>query len=292
MAIKKLLFIDTNIWLDFYRSRTEAGLSLLSHVENVSDRLIVPYQLEMEYKRNRQAAILEGLEGLKPPASISRPGMFSDAKVSSALKKNILAATKRVAALKEKMKRALADPSNCDPVYQVCQRLFHAETELVLKRDDKFRHIIRRRAFRRFLHGCPPRKRNDTSIGDAFNWEWMIECADRNNAELVIVSRDADYGVCFEGKTYINDHLSQEFHERLSRKRNLLLYMKLSEALKHFEVAVTPEEEKEEDAWTRLIEGVEHQAKGEGKVVDWETLVDEMAKCIPRKNGKGSAPAS
>lgn len=62
----------------------------------------------------------------------------------------------------------------------------------------------------------------------------MIECALRNNAELVIVSRDADYGIVFENKAYIKDHLRQEFRERVSRKRKLLLYTKISEALKHF----------------------------------------------------------
>lgn len=247
MAIKKLLFIDTNIWLDFYRARTDAGLSLLHHVEKVSDRLIVSYQLEMEYKRNRQAAILEGMQELKPPTNISRPGLFSDAKAVKALQANLKAAGERVKALKGKLKSALENPAQYDPVYQACQRIFHGNGPLVLTRDDKFRNVIRRRAFRRFLHGCPPRKRNDTSIGDAFNWEWMIECALRNSGELVIVSRDADYGTVFEDRAYVNDHLKQEFGERVSSKRKLLLYTKLSEALKHFQIPITKAEEEEEE---------------------------------------------
>jgi hypothetical protein len=36
MAIQKLLFVDTNIWLDFYRHRNEAGLKLLEHLESDS----------------------------------------------------------------------------------------------------------------------------------------------------------------------------------------------------------------------------------------------------------------
>lgn len=247
MAIKKLLFIDTNIWLDFYRARTDAGLSLLDHVEKVSDSLIISYQLEMEYKRNRQAAILEGMQELKPPTHISRPGLFSDAKAVKALQANLKAAGERVKTLKVKLKNVLENPAQHDPVYQACQRIFHGNGPLVLTREDKFRNVIRRRALRRFLHGCPPRKRNDTSIGDAFNWEWMIECALRNNGELVIVSRDADYGTVFEDKAYINDHLKQEFGERVSLKRKLLLYTKLSEALKHFKIPVTKAEEEEEE---------------------------------------------
>jgi len=59
---EKQLFIDTNIWLDFYRSRgADLSLKLLDHVRSISDKLIVTYQIEMEFKKNRQAAILESI---------------------------------------------------------------------------------------------------------------------------------------------------------------------------------------------------------------------------------------
>jgi len=32
MPTEKLLFIDTNVWLDFYRAQNDAGLKLLNHV--------------------------------------------------------------------------------------------------------------------------------------------------------------------------------------------------------------------------------------------------------------------
>lgn len=249
--IQKLLFIDTNIWLDFYRSRNETGLALLKHVETVADKLIVTYQLESEFKRNRQVAIVEGIQDLKAPGQILRPGIFSDARASEALTRGMKEAEKRVKALKAKLTKALEEPSRYDPVYQACQRLFHKADSLALTREDKIRHVIRRKAFRRFLHGCPPRKKNDTSIGDAINWEWMIHCAQKQNAELVIVTRDADYGLHFENKSYINDHLKQEFAERVSKKRSLLLYSRLSEALKHFSVPVSA---KEETAESEIVE--------------------------------------
>jgi PIN domain len=122
--------------------------------------------------------------------------------------------------------------------------VFHRkDDDLILTRDtkdDEKRKSVRERAERRFMHGCPPRKSDDTSFGDALNWEWMIDCAKAKDGELVIVSRDADYGSTYDGKSYINDHLWHEFSARVSRKRDLLLYAKLSDALKHFNVAVTP----------------------------------------------------
>jgi hypothetical protein len=245
-TIKKLLFIDTNIWLDFYRARNDAGLSLLKHAEAVADKIIVTYQLETEFKKNRQVAIMEGMQELKPPGQIPRPGIFSDAKDTAILSKSLKEAEKRVKSLKSRLARVLENPSAHDPVYQATQRIFHKHDALVLTRDDAIRRQIRRQAFRRYIHGCPPRKKNDTSFGDSFNWEWMIHCANAQNAELVIVSRDSDYGITFENKAYVNDHLRQEFSERVSKKRKLLLYFRLSEALKHFAVPVTPEEEQAE----------------------------------------------
>jgi hypothetical protein len=244
--LQKLLFVDTNIWLDFYRARNETGLALLEHAESVASKIIVTFQLESEFKRNRQTAILEGMQELKAPAQISRPGIFSDAKASDVLSRSIKEADKRVKSLKAKLTKVLENPAAHDPVYQACQRIFHKNDDLVLTRENTIRHVIRRKALRRFLHGCPPRKKNDTSIGDAINWEWMVYCANANNAELVIVTRDSDYGIYYENRAYVNDHLRQEFAERVSQKRKILLYQRLSEALKHFEVKVTEQEEEVE----------------------------------------------
>ena len=52
----------------------------------------------------------------------------------------------------------------------------------------------------------------------------------RKRTELVIVSRDSDYGIVYGEKNYVNDDLRQEFSERVSQKRKLLLYQKLSDA--------------------------------------------------------------
>ena len=244
----KLLFIDANIWLDFYRGKSEAALDLLRHIETVGDRLIVTYQLEMEYKKNRQVAILDGMKVLIPPPPMTRLGVFSLAKELAAEQRAAKQAQARVTKLKKRLLRILEKPATHDEVYKVTQRLFHRDAPIVLTREDPVRRAIRNRAWRRFLMGYPPRKASDTSFGDAINWEWMIECCNSEAAELVIVSRDSDYGVDHNNVAYINDFLRHEFSDRVSRKREVLLCRRLSEALKHFEVAVTEAEENEESA--------------------------------------------
>jgi hypothetical protein len=256
MAPPNLLFIDTNIWLDFYRARNETGLQLLSRVEKIADKLVITYQLESEFKKNRQAAIYEGMKQLKEPTQIPSPGIFSDATATRVMVKNLKEAGKRAKRLHTRLIRALEDPAQHDPVYQVCQRVFQKTDDLTLTRDNPVRRAIRRSAYRRLLHGCPPGKRGDTSYGDAFNWEWMVNCAIKQAAGLVIVSRDSDYGITIENKSYINDHLRHEFSDRVSRKRKLLLFTSLSAALKVFDVAVSEKEAAvEEELLARPIYG-------------------------------------
>jgi hypothetical protein len=105
-----------------------------------------------------------------------------------------------------------------------------------------FRRTIREKAERRFQQGYPPRKKTDTSMGDAFNGEWMIYCASKHQAELVIITRDSDFGLMIDNKGYPNDALQQEFKERVSKDLNVVLFPSLTEGLKHLDVTVSQEE--------------------------------------------------
>src|SRR5579864_9403111 len=108
---KLLLFVDTNIWLDVYRGRSEASLTLLRHLESdaVRERLIVTYQLEMEFKKNRQLAILEGMKTLTV-APAPRLGVFSDAAAFRTAERALKTAGERVSKLKRQLSRILETP--------------------------------------------------------------------------------------------------------------------------------------------------------------------------------------
>lgn len=81
----KLLFIDTNVYLDFYRIRNEVKASFLEHLEAIKNNLIVTDQVEMEFKKNRQSAILDGMKELKAPTKINVPGVLKNDKSATAL---------------------------------------------------------------------------------------------------------------------------------------------------------------------------------------------------------------
>lgn len=245
-----LLFIDTNILLDFYRERkSDISMKFLEQIEACKDRIIIGSQVEMEYKKNRQSVILESLGKFGSPDwnKLSTPALVSDLKSTQMIKKHQSEIKKQQILVADKIQKILEKPSLHDEVYKVLQRVFKHPSTFNLNRDDKRRFSIRRLARKRFMLGYPPRKKDDTSYGDAINWEWIIQCAIDSGKDVVIVSRDGDYGIAYKNITYLNDWLSQEFKQRVSQKRKIKLTGSLSEGLKIVHAKVTKEMEEEED---------------------------------------------
>jgi predicted nucleic acid-binding protein len=252
-ALDTLLFVDTNVLLDFYRIRkSDVSTKYLEQLEVCKDRLIINSQIEMEYKRNRQRVILEALASFTTPdwSKLTAPALVSDLQAVKMIEKKKKELIEQKEKVTDKIQKILSDPTHNDPVYQCLQRIFKNKSPYNLVRPMKERFYIRNLARKRFTLGYPPRKSADTSIGDALNWEWIVKCAKDSGKHIVIVTRDTDYGVTFDGKSYLNDYLKQEFSERVSKKRKIILTDKLSQGLKIVHAAVTEEMEDEEE---RLI---------------------------------------
>lgn len=248
--IDALIFIDTNIFLDFYRIRkSDISTKYLEQIEACKDRLIIGSQVEMEYKKNRQEVIVESLNQFSKPdwAKLSPPALLANFQASKSIdkkKKEIEEQTKKVS---DKIQKILSDPIHNDPVYQVLNRVFKSETPYNLTRENEERFKIRNLARKRFVLGYPPRKKGETSIGDAINWEWLIQCALNSGKDIVLVTRDKDYGEIYKEQSFLNDWLKQEFSQRVSQKRKVHLTNKLSQGLKAVHAAVTKEMEEAEN---------------------------------------------
>lgn len=262
MAMKKyemdaLLFIDTNILLDFYRDRkSDISMKFLEQIEACKDRLILGSQVEMEYKKNRQHVILESLGkfGMSDWGKLSAPALLSETQASGMIEKHRKELVKQQKIVIEKIQNILECPATQDEVYKVLQRVFKHRSPYNLNREDKRRFAIRRLARKRFFLGYPPRKKNDISYGDAINWEWLVQCSIDSGKDIVIVTRDSDYGVVYKNKSYLNDWLAQEFKQRVSQKRKLKLTASLSEGLKIVHAKVTKEmEEAEQQMLSELL---------------------------------------
>jgi predicted nucleic acid-binding protein len=252
-------FIDTNIYLDFYRSNKEARLKILDKLKTCSPRIISTYQVEMEFLKNRQSELLKSLSEIKSN-NITTPAVVSDGYVQSSVEKIIAESKKRDSHLKKRVERMLKQPKTHDRVYKVFDAIFSSKNDHVLTRDMKERHMIKRQAWRRFMLGYPPRKKNDTSIGDALNWEWIIHCAKNLSGKFYIVTRDSDFGCEYQRKAYLNDQLKNEFRDRVGQK-SIELTNRLSDVLKSLEVHVTDEELAAEDemiSWNDTADDYDH----------------------------------
>ena len=212
-----LIFIDTNILLDFYRDPGQRKYaSLLKGIKEIQERLILTSQIEAEFKANRQKRIIESIAGLRWPSDInlSVPGLLSDAdsaKKIEQLKKEI---RMRCDKLKVSLEDILCSPDDHDPVWKVLEPIFSKDSEYNLNFSHPKRKEIEQIALERYQKGQPPRKVQDHSIGDAISWEWILECSKKSQRDVIVVSRDSDYGLRLNDSWILNDWLKSEFKIR------------------------------------------------------------------------------
>ena len=244
-----LVFIDTNIFLNFYRlPGGEALTRQLSYIDQHKSHIITSNQVEMEFKKNRQSALLLLRKQFNEvPKLKALPPILENAQAGLALKTAHEKHRQQHKKVQKRIVKLLGSPGS-DPVYIGLNKLFKHDSPLNLKKDHKDRYEIRRLARKRWHLGYPPRKKNDTSIGDAIHWEWIVRCAQENpGKDIVIVSRDHDFGEEFEGNSYLNDWLVQEFKERAGKKgRKILLTERLTHAFKQLGLKVSEKSVKEE----------------------------------------------
>jgi hypothetical protein len=269
-----LIFVDTNIFLDFYRMGSGVAEKQLAALERHANRIIMGDQVRMEFLKNRQKVIVGTLKSMKKLEKPQFPPLVAKFDPARMVDKHMDDAVSNYKKVTKKISDILRNPSANDKVYQSFNRIFEANSPLNLRRPNKVRFEIRNLARKRFVLGYPPRKSADTSIGDAMNWEWIIHCAEKSstNQHVMIVSRDADFGETFDNVTIINDWLRREFKDRDSRKRNIELTTKLTVALKLLDEAVSKEDELEEN---RIIDEQERiDAKAENPLRE---LLQEVA---------------
>jgi predicted nucleic acid-binding protein len=233
-----LVFIDTNIFLDFYRLPGESAKRTLAALEKHKESLILTDQVWMEFLKNRQKVILQGMKQIERPGNPAMPSLLNESQVGKVFAKRQRGAREQHKKLIEVIEKILLEPARYDAVFKALSRIFDCDSSYNLKRPDKRRYEIRRSARKRFGLGYPPRKDDTLRFGDAINWEWVVKCAasSKEKANIVLVSRDDDFGSAYNGEAFLNDWLRLEFKERVSQRRKIELTNRLSSALKRLSV--------------------------------------------------------
>jgi hypothetical protein len=184
------IFIDTNIFLDFYNSN-EDKVEILKSLKGYHKHIVFPEQVFIEYRRNRVALLNNLIEDFKknfkypnfPAYPIVRE--MPDFITLNDLKKQYNGAFNNLIKAFEEMKL----DTGKDIVFSEIQSIFESsEIHKIYSTDD-----IIERARKRQILGNPPRntkKVNVFSACDEAIWETILSYV---NDDLIIVSRDATY---------------------------------------------------------------------------------------------------
>lgn len=215
------LFIDTNIYLSFFHLTSDdlEELKKLSVVLASGEiKLFLPEQVVQEFRRNRDAKVADGLKGLREQRlNLQFPQMCKDYSAYKRLRELQKEYDERHSALlKEIAVDISAQSLKADTLVQ---ELFQQATRIPVSG-------LVDRARLRIEVGNPPGK--DGSLGDAVNWEALLENVPAGQ-ELHFITDDRDFASPLDQSGF-NSFLLWEWKEK--KASDLRPYRRLSEFFK------------------------------------------------------------
>jgi len=180
------IYIDTNVYLDFYQSTTDR-LTVFKEIDKYSSKVVITRQTADEFLRNRVSRLADISKQVDKSSS---SGIYTTAIVLAMEQfKEIDEHQKSIKKLASEISRTLdswKDDANADPVLIEFYKIF--------KKSKFLEHSPEAvtRATQRKLIGNPPTSPDKYTIGDELIWETLLEGA---KDDLIIVSRDHTFVV-------------------------------------------------------------------------------------------------
>lgn len=249
-----MLFVDTNVYLDFYRiSGSDPSMGLLEKLRAHADRVISTSQIHDEFLTQRQVVLLRTVEQLKKVVGEKPvvPAILMDMPEAARLAANHEERRGDLKKLMARLKELVADPRKGDEVFFAVGDLTDPKSDLCLDPEDEEWELLVTLARQRRERGVPPGKPDAHTIGDALNWEWLVHCAEERREDITIVSRDSDFGFKLDDSWIVHERLSMEFNGLVDHRCSVSLTDKLSVALEGLHVEVS---KSERDAEQKLID--------------------------------------
>ncbi len=216
------LFIDTNIFLNFY-NLSEDDLESLKQIaimiESKKINLYIPDQVKIEFFKNRDKVISEALKRIKD-SSIS-PNASQIVK-SHKNYNQLIDSLKQYEKVRVEIYKDVFDEAKHSKLAAdiLVNRIFHSSKLLESTED------IIEQAKRRHDLGLPPGKGN--KFGDCINW-LSLKMNLSSGEKLYFISDDGDYSSLLDGSEF-NSFLLQEWWNE--KKAELIYYKKLSAFLR------------------------------------------------------------
>lgn len=216
------LFIDTNIFLSFYHLTNddlEELHKLTVLIENGEINLWVTEQVKDEFSRNRENKVSEAIKKLKEQKTKPQfPQICKDYDEYAQVRDFHTQYLRELALLTDKVTNDISERTlKAD---EKIAELF-GKAKIIDTNDE----LIRKARLRMDVRN-PPGK--DGSLGDAINWEGLLESID-DKKKLYLIADDKDYySVLNENK--LKDFLSDEWREKKSEE--VVFYRRLSQFFK------------------------------------------------------------
>ena len=215
------LFIDTNIYLSFYHFNKDDITELYKLHKMIEAReitLLITDQVINEYYRNREKKINDAIKQIRDIKQ-DFPRFIVDYKEYLELRDIYKNYSSKYEELMDKVatdisSNTLAADRIITDLITVAKQLNHQKVHL-------------EKAKERISVGNPPGKNG--SLGDAINWEILLDFAYDEYEEIHFVSIDKDYGSILDDNK-INEYLEREWSNKVKNK--LYYYDRLSSFFK------------------------------------------------------------
>src|SRR5262249_19697991 len=115
---KVLLFVDANVFLDFYRFPGKSAKRTLEAVNRHKKSLITTEQIWMEFLKNRQNVINNSLEAMQTKFPCL-PAIAQDIEGTHQWQDHTQKMTKMLDKLRTHIESMLREPSQNDPIYNL-----------------------------------------------------------------------------------------------------------------------------------------------------------------------------
>jgi DNA-directed RNA polymerase subunit RPC12/RpoP len=229
---ERSLFIDANIYLEFYSEHTSDLAKLLETLLAVKDHIFVTKQVVNEVQRRKQDVFASSLSAHVKNfklRSVHLPTHFDKRGESGGTDwdndfKDLSVKFKDL----QRKERATAE--------RILERISTSQDSVSLKLSDVFTlaeeadedQLLRARNRRE--RGNPPGFKRDP-LGDQISWEQYLDNI-HGLEEVWIVSRDGDFGIEGEDKCYLNPFLLKEIQNLCGEMVAVHFFWTLSDGLK------------------------------------------------------------
>lgn len=217
------LFLDANIYLDFYRFGVDDIVEmekLIAIIEGKEVKIFANQHLHDEVARNREKVLAQSLSDLRSKNhSIKLPNYCGGLDERKSLNEALKEANIKHSELVSKVSELISQKSlEADKLISTIN-----EISSELNADEKLLTLARQRV----EFGNPPGKNG--SLGDSLHWESLL--ANKSIYHLDFVSRDADFASELEPNKF-KDFLSSEWKEKKGSWTNITLFRSLGDYFK------------------------------------------------------------